>query len=331
MGKRDRIMDGEFNVLDYGADRTGATSSQSAFAACAADVRAWAKGPGYGGNQRAGAMLIPKGNWAGIDKLDFTNCTGVTIKGQGIWGSTLYVNGQTQSYPVLDFAGSSNCSVQDVSIFSMELNGTPPSILPQCAVLFADSAAVPASSNVNECRNVSAGGFWAKPPLALYRTTNSRFDFCRWGQSAQVGPAVYVGTNNAWNYSSAFNPLAAPGFICADHTFHCNEMHGAKRSDAVYAPLHLDGTDFVCLTGAGIVDSNGTGQPYVYFTGANYSPKFQTKFYSENGTPCGSVFYAAAGATVDRLDNRGAYLYTVPSGPVFAGAGMFTNTNPASL
>lgn len=323
--------DGTFNVLDYGADRTGATSSQPAFMACAADVRGWTKGPGYGVNQRAGTMLIPKGRYSGIDKLDFTNCVGVTIQGQGLWGSTLYTNDQAQPYPVFDFAGSSACSVRDISIFAMNLNGTEPAVRPQCAILFADTAAVPASSNVNECLRVSAGGYWSKSALALYRTTNSRFDFCRWGQTAQVGPAVYVGTNNIKNYSSAFAPLAAPGFICADHSFHSNEMHGAKRADAVYAPLHLDGTDFVTLSGSGIVDSNGAGQPYVYFTGVNNSPKFQTKFYSENGTPCGSVFYAAPGAIVDRLENRGSYLYTVPNGPVLAGPGTFTNINPASL
>lgn len=320
-----------FNVLSYGADPTGATSSQAAFQNAINAAKSITEGPGYAfGNVRAGTVLVPKGSYTGIDTLDCTNCVGLSIIGEGSWGSALYVDGQSTSYPVIDCSQSSYVLIENLSVFAMDINGSAPSIMPQCGVLFTDSNAQAASSNKNCMRNVNLLGWFTHCSLGIFNSTNNNFFssvFCSYVLSA---PSVYVGAYNGTTLTSAFLTLSStPGATNENEFFGC-EIHNSKQGVQQVGALWLDGVECFEMFG-GILDSGGTNQPMVYFTNGCDKVFFSgVKFYNESSYTPGFIFYN--NGTVNKLVCIGTWKGASVSGVTTqAGPGSWTTVQLNSM
>jgi len=282
-----------FDVVEYGADPTGQSSSQQAFQDAIDDAKAVNKGPGYGawGNQRCGTVLVPKGSYTGISSLNCSNCVGLTIRGQGSWGSAVYSNGQTSSQPVFDFTQSSYCYISDLCIHSQNQDGSCPNIMPLTAILLADSSSYAGSSNKNKLSNVNIYGHYSSASLSIYRSTNNNFYDCAIHNDYLYAPALYLGKHNYRGLSSPNIQLASAGFVANENAFFGCEFHGAKSASCGYGSLCLDGAQTVQVYG-GVCDGNGNGQPIVYFPNESSDILFSgTRFYSENGTAPICIFY----------------------------------------
>lgn len=295
-----------FNVLAYGADPTGATSSQAAFQAAINAAKAITVGPLLGTLTRAGTVIIPKGLYVGISTLDCTNVSGLTIKGEGIWGTNIYANGQTTSYPVFDFTGSAGVEVYDICVMGMNPNGTVPTVIPQLGFLIADSTANPQASNKNYMENTGTSGYFAKGGMAIYRSTNNNFVSCVFSNSVLNSPALTVANSTYTNtFTSAFATLNPSGFVANENAFFGCEIHNSKMGNPACASLFLDGTYTFNMHG-GIIDGGGTAQPMVWMLNANNMTTFSgVKFYTEVSPLPAQVF--KSNGTVDRFTCSGSW------------------------
>lgn len=291
------IFTNTFNVLDFGADPLGVASSHQAFQDAIDAAKAVARGPGYGAWRaaRCGTVLVPKGSYIGIGSLDCTSAVGLTIEGQGSWGSAVYADEQTQSAPVFDFTQSSYCQIKNLTIHGSHVTGEAPAVVPNSGVFFADSLAAPGSSNKNSLWEVNIYGHFANAALTIYRSCNNNVFSCALHNDRLNGAALFIGNvNNQLPVVSLYQPLAASGFVANENAFYGCEFHGAKTASAQIAPVWICGGNTVRVFG-GIIDSNGTNQPCVYFpTSSNQHMFSGVKFYTEGGFTPGSVFYTPA-------------------------------------
>lgn len=326
-----------FNVLDYGADPTGAASSHNAFQLAIDDAKLVGKGPNYGAwaNARSGIVYVPKGTYTGIWSLDCTGAVGLVIEGQAGWGSALYANGQTTSAPILDFTESNYCQIRNLAIHAQKLDGAAPDVIPTAGVFFADSNEWNGASNKNACHEVNIFGYFTGGSVSIYRSTNNNFFGCALHNDNLNGAASLLVTrqNTDLPVESLYKTLAPTGFVANENAFFGCEFHGPKTASANGAPIWLGGANTTRFFGA-IIDSNGTNQPFVHHTASGEHSFFSAcKFYSEAGvTGQGGIFQAAAGATIDRIVCIGTFKDSPLSGkPNTMGGGTFTNMQANGL
>ncbi len=279
-----------FNVLDYGADPTGTTSSHVAFQNAIDAAKAIALGAGYSfGNTRCGTVIVPKGIYTGIESLDCTECVGLTIKGEGSWGSTVYADGQSVSLPVFDCTQSNYVIIENLSIFAMSPSGMPPTVWPQCGVLF--SAGIVNSSNKNKISDSNIIGWFNLAALGVLNSTNNNFYSSVFYTYNLNAPAIYVGKNNSLGFSSGYTSITATPQVANENAFFGCEIHNSKQGDPACNTIWLDGAQTYQMFG-GIVDGSGSGQPVVYLQNDCRKILFTgVKFYNESAYRPLYLFY----------------------------------------
>jgi hypothetical protein len=308
-----------FNVLDYGADPTGTTSSQAAFQNAINAAKAITVGPGYGfTNVRAGTVYVPRGGYTGITTLDCTNCVGLVIQGDGSWGSAIYADAQTTSYPVIDCTQSNYVTIENLSIQAISsATGGQPAVMPQCAILISDSSAYPNSSNKIYLNKVNVYGWWRNCALGVLNSSDNNYIACIFSNYHTSAPVVFVGNNNITNLQSAFIPVSTTHQAANENVFFGCEIHSSNVADPVCNTLWLAGVETFQMFG-GIVDGNGSTQPSVYMLGSCNKIFFSgVKFYCQTAWPCPCLFYN--NGTVNDLVCIGSWsdyaAITIQSGP----------------
>ena len=138
---------GIFNVLDYGADRTGVESSAAAFQACADAAKA-----------AGGAMYMPYGTYLIDDTVwlgkDAGGTTGDVERLYGDGHGTL-IDGQCTGLPVFDFSGSHLTHISDFAIEGHSTN------TPAIGMLFARTTAPTQGAALHEVEHVRCYGSYS--------------------------------------------------------------------------------------------------------------------------------------------------------------------------
>lgn len=335
-------------VADCGGDQTGATSSRAAFALCVTKALAVNLGPGYGtwSPRLAGTIHVPKGLFVGLGPNDIGNSVGLTIEGEGKWGSALYFNGYVagdipaSGIPpaALDGVQTSALTIKKVGIFSQNPDGSAPTVIPGAAIILANSAAAPTSCNQNRLNDVVIQGYTYSPSaswplLVSYNCTNSVYNYDV--QPSENKASVYIGSNNAFGVSSPYRAIGNAPFASTEIDIMNAETHGFKSAAATWPTMYLDGVQTLRYIG-GNMDGSASGQGIVYFSGSNNANMtFLTKFYSEAGHAPGWVFLATTGSTVDRLTVSGSTKDAgISSTTTFSAppsGGSFTNTDAGNF
>ena len=282
-----------FNVLSYGADPTGATSSQVAFQNAINAAKAITVGPGYSfTNVRAGTVYVPRGSYTGITTLDCTNCVGLVIEGEGSWGSVLYADAQTTSYPAIDCTQSNYVTIQNLSIQAIDpATGLSPAVMPQCGVLISDSAAYPNSSNKIYLNKVNMYGWFQNCTLGVLNSSDNNYFACIFSNYNTSAPVVFVGNVNQVGLQSAFIPVSTTSQAANENVFYGCEIHSSNIANPVCNTLWLVGVETFQMFG-GIIDGNGSTQPVVYFVNTCKKVYFSgVKFYHQTSWPCPYLLY----------------------------------------
>lgn len=281
-----------FNVLNYGADPTGASSSQTAFSNAIIAAKTSIAGPGYASNTEAAIIYVPKGVYTGIASLDLTGLVGVTMQGEGSWGSALYANGQSTSGPVIDMTGSSYCMIKGINVFGMNTDGTAPTVKPLAAFLLAATSA-DGDSNANRLDDCQGIGYFNSAPLCVIGSVVNQFYSCRFQQSNLQQPTLNLSTTHDWSITSPFKTIVTNAANVGKNSFFGCEFHGAKSSSADCWTLYFRNLDIANFHGC-LIDcsaNNSSAQAHIIIQGStnNVLSFFGSSFYTESGHSAGHL------------------------------------------
>jgi hypothetical protein len=216
-------------VADFGADPTGATSSDVAFRNFSAAVKSGGLQPGLGAGVQGCEGIIPDGTYVGINSYDLTKSNGFIIKAEGNYGAVLYADGQTgSSKPVFDMTGSNGSMIQGVTVYAMDQGGNRPAVLPSCAILMAASSAMD-DSNRNKISGGGSAGFFASAPLCMIGTTDNEIEFHAMVQQNGNLPCLNHSCNPDWYINSPYVAITLGNSNCGENTFEQVEIHSRNN------------------------------------------------------------------------------------------------------
>lgn len=205
----------EFNVCDYGADRTGATSSDAAFQACATAISALTSG--------CACLRIPAGVYTGLNALAITlsaSSTGVAIRGDGHGISELVFNQSvasgitiTQVSPQNWFPNQGSIGISGLTILYGfgAVNTTAGSFVVGktykiTAIGTTDFTLIGASSNSTNLVFVATGVGSGTGTAALDSGGSAIKVFAN-NPNQQAGPAVYIQDVTVEHYGTSLGSL----------------------------------------------------------------------------------------------------------------------------
>lgn len=198
----------DISVLSFGADPRGNQDSTAAFNAAIAKAKEFDRFQLSGVLDTAVRVIVPKGIYL-VSSINFTNLIGVDLISQA-WqsGCIIYGNQQTTPGPILDMTASSSCRVAGITFAGENTDGSPPDVVPECAILVANKASVfPTVTriNINGCGTL---GRFSKAALALIGSSETVVDgSCVFQNRIATARSVYISDSNDLSFSSPYENI----------------------------------------------------------------------------------------------------------------------------
>lgn len=247
------------------------------------DARSITQGPAYSTLSRAAIVLFPYGGYS-VSNLDCTNCAGLHLIGKASWGVALYGDRQvTSSKPILDFTGSSSCSIQGITLHGQTPGGADPSIIPSCGLLFAQTTAG-ANSNKNHVQDVGTLGKFTNAAVYIYASTDHYFQACAFQQAQNGQPCMFIGNTNNYSQTSPYRTIATGTQTTGEMTFVSVELHDLATGSgaSTVKTLQMQGVYSIRFFGG---NNSCSGPAHVELLGTCRNLLFSgVQFYSDNGT-----------------------------------------------
>lgn len=220
-----------YNVLNYGADPTGATSSKVAINAAIRAAGGTVSIYGTGG-----IVWIPEGNYDVSGGLDLTNIqNSITIRGAGITSTIL--RAVTSTNAILDMTGTASVTISNLNVNGQSGNAT-------YGVLLAHSSIN--ANDVNFFENVSfIGAFYI--PIYIYGGSDGQFNkMSIQGYNPSSPALIYISNTNDFVATSIYATIGTGSAQAGDWLFFGSDLHDlstfSPAASSTVAPIYINGS-----------------------------------------------------------------------------------------